>query len=463
MLSYSVWSQTTLFEENFESGGGNWTLNTGSSGGNGWVINNAYEGFSGIVENTPDEPIGTTGGVNSYYMHIMNLEYCDMISLCNAGFESASASTSYSVMNSAIDATGMGNVTIEFIYLCAGESGSTYGTLEYSLDNTNWTSAATYSGVSTWTTATVSLPAWNNAATLKFRFKWQNTSAGSDPAFSVDEISVTGQSGNFASIATGSINPTSWCYQSQAAVTVPFTVTGTVNPGNVYTAQLSNASGSFASPVNIGSLTSSATGSLSIPANIPGGTPAGTGYRIRVVASDPATTGSDNGTNLTVHALPEIDILSNPADGIMCPGESVVVLASGASTYSWAPPTGLSATSGSSVTATPGSTTTYTVSGTDQNGCVGMNSVIVTVDDCAGIDEEATAAFTVFPNPTSGLVTISAKDGQQVSNVLITDVTGKQLGRLPVNGQTFSLANFPAGVYWIRLDEGTSVTRLIKL
>lgn len=462
LLSHSLWGQTTLFEDNFETVNNNWTLNVSATGGNGWAINNAYEGMAPLVPNTPAQPGGTTGGVNSYYMHIMNLDYCDQFALCNAGFESASASTTYAQLTNAIDASGMGNVTISFIYLCAGQSGSTYGTLEYSLDNTTWNSAATYSGVSTWTTATVSLPAWSNAATLKFRFKWQNTSAGADPAFAVDEVTVTGQSGSFANIATGSINPTSWCAQSQAAITVPFTVTGTINPGNVYTAQISNASGSFASPVNIGSLTSSATGSLNINANLPGGTTPGTGYRIRVVASDPATTGSDNGSNLTVHALPSITILSNPSDGIMCPGESVVMLASGGTSFSWSPPTGLSATTGSSTTATPSTTTTYTVSGTDQNGCTGMNSATVTVDDCANIADQETTAFTVYPNPTTGEVSIVSTNGQQVNSVSIFDVAGKQLGSLAVNGQSFSLANFPSGVYWIRFNNETSVTRVIK-
>jgi Secretion system C-terminal sorting domain len=69
---------------------------------------------------------------------------------------------------------------------------------------------------------------------------------------------------------------------------------------NVFTAQLSNSVGSFASPVNIGSI--GATGSGSIQATIPVGTPGGAGYRIRVVSSNPTViVGSDNGSNLTVN------------------------------------------------------------------------------------------------------------------------------------------------------------------
>ncbi|MBF9222794.1 T9SS type A sorting domain-containing protein [Hymenobacter ruricola] len=101
-------------------------------------------------------------------------------------------------------------------------------------------------------------------------------------------------------LATGNVSG-SFCPGS--AISVPYSVTtGSVNGGNTFTVQLSNASGSFASPVSIGSLSSSAT-SGTIPAVIPVSTSAGTGYRVRVVADNPAAVGSDNGANLTVGAL----------------------------------------------------------------------------------------------------------------------------------------------------------------
>ncbi|MFN8298885.1 MAG: PKD domain-containing protein [Chitinophagales bacterium] len=68
--------------------------------------------------------------------------------------------------------------------------------------------------------------------------------------------------------------------------------------GNVFTAQLSDASGSFASPINIGSVTSTVSGTIS--ATIPGNTANGAGYRIRVIGSAPAFNGTDNGSNIAV-------------------------------------------------------------------------------------------------------------------------------------------------------------------
>jgi hypothetical protein len=99
------------------------------------------------------------------------------------------------------------------------------------------------------------------------------------------------------SITTGTIAPAN--YLDGAAVSVPFTITGTFMPGNTFTAQLSDAAGSFASPVNIGTLGSTAAGTIA--GTIPAGTPAGTGYRIRVVGDQPAVNGTDNGVNLFVN------------------------------------------------------------------------------------------------------------------------------------------------------------------
>lgn len=79
---------------------------------------------------------------------------------------------------------------------------------------------------------------------------------------------------------------------------------------------------------------------------------------------------------LTQHALPTV-VAS--ADVSICPGESIQLSASGADTYTWSPATGLSSASGTPVDANPTLTTTYTVTGTDSNGCKNTDSVTVTV------------------------------------------------------------------------------------
>lgn len=81
----------------------------------------------------------------------------------------------------------------------------------------------------------------------------------------------------------------------------------------------------------------------------------------------------------TVNAEPVID--GTPGSSAICgPGGSPITLtASGGSTYAWAPAAGLSATTGTTVTATPTTSTFYVITGTDANGCVSTDTVFVGV------------------------------------------------------------------------------------
>ena len=201
------------------------------------------------------------------------------------------------------------NLQLSFTWKCMGEVGGLFGTtvydygqVAYSTNGITWAYLSTqYYSRSTTATANVSLPSsLNNLPIVYIGFRWYNDEAASDGiGFVVDNISVTGTQS--VSISTGTITGSPFCAGS--SVTVPFTSTGTFNSGNVYTAQLSNTSGSFSSPVNIGTFSSTAH-SGNISATIPAGTASGTGYRIRVISNNPSVTGSDNGSNFTINALP---------------------------------------------------------------------------------------------------------------------------------------------------------------
>ncbi len=95
---------------------------------------------------------------------------------------------------------------------------------------------------------------------------------------------------------------------------------------NTFTAQLSDASGSFASPVNIGTYTATPYTYQSgiITATIPLGTMGGSNYRVRVIASDPATIGVDNGYAITIQPsfIPSV-ILNSSANGTVCAGSAL--------------------------------------------------------------------------------------------------------------------------------------------
>lgn len=386
LLAFPAISQT-LFQEDFESGSGNWTLN-GGSGDNQWIVNNIYAADDfGVTAVTPDQPAAISGGPQSSYLHIHNTTMCSSMNGCNATFSTGSASDQRATMNGTIVTTGYTNINLSFYYLSAGQAGVSYGTVEYSTDNgVTWTPImATYVNTPGWTNTSVSTSAWANQASLKFRFRWQNGSSGEDPAFAIDQITITGQQASSASIATLAVTPPAWCFNSAQNLLVAFNVTGTVDAGNVYTAQLSNTTGSFATPVNIGTLISSATGSLTINAIVPAGTPIGTGYRIRVIASDPAALGTDNGSNLTIQS-------------------------------------------------------------------------------CLGIDEAATAAFTLYPNPTTGTVNIAWNGANSSEKIRLLDYSGRLLDEITLQNNAFSLEAYPAGSYLVQLASNgqTHIERITK-
>ncbi|MBF9142557.1 T9SS type A sorting domain-containing protein [Hymenobacter properus] len=168
---------------------------------------------------------------------------------------------------------------------------------------------------------------------------------------------------------------TSFC--AGAAVRVPYSVDQPFNSGNVFTAELSDANGSFTAPVTLGSLSGTSNGI--VQGVIPAGTVAGTGYRIRVTGSAPATVGADNGTDLTVNNL---GALTASANTPLCVGDNLLLSASlvpGAS-YSWTGPNGFTSLlrNPSIANVSTSRSGTYTVTAA-ANGCSVSAQVVVAV------------------------------------------------------------------------------------
>ena len=108
---------------------------------------------------------------------------------------------------------------------------------------------------------------------------------------------------------------------------------------------------------------------------------------------DPVGFGYNHIDNLTIYddltnpgTFPIVSI--NPSSSQICSGQSITLTASGASSYLWS--YGSTTVSGNPIIDNPTTTTTYTVIGTDANGCSATSSVTVIVDvncstnpDCA--------------------------------------------------------------------------------
>ncbi|PIX32307.1 MAG: hypothetical protein COZ59_14695, partial [Bacteroidetes bacterium CG_4_8_14_3_um_filter_31_14] len=148
---------------------------------------------------------------------------------------------------------------------------------------------------------------------------------------------------------------------------------------------------------------------------------------------------------VVITAPPQLVITATANPTSVCPGDSSILTASGANTYTWASSPDLSATTGSSVTATPTASSTYYVTGTDVNGCTATTQVGVS------IYVPPTATFTVQTPICAGdqdSIIYSGSGGTYNWNLNgATLLSGN-----PSNGLPFTITWNTAGSYAITLQ-----------
>jgi gliding motility-associated-like protein len=156
-------------------------------------------------------------------------------------------------------------------------------------------------------------------------------------------------------------------------------------------------------------------------------------YSVVVTAANGCT--ASISTTATVNALPAVTV--SPSSASINLGNSVPLVASGASNYIWSPSTGLSAANIASVTANPTVNTTYTVTGTAaSSGCTNTTTVTVTVlpslvlvPGTIGSDQTicsgaTPATLTSTTNASGGTGSISYQWQQSTDNTSFTDISG---------------------------------------
>lgn len=117
----------------------------------------------------------------------------------------------------------------------------------------------------------------------------------------------------------------------------------------------------------------------------------------------------------------------------------------------------------------------FTIEGTYSYKCdahVGMTGTITVVDPNS-IDEKSTISYTMFPNPTSNLLTIKIDQTTTVSNgeisVVLRDITGKEIMRTnTAQNHRFqlSLENLVSGIYFcsvLKNNELIATEKVVKL
>jgi hypothetical protein len=262
----------------------------------------------------------------------------------------------------------------------------------------------------------------------------------------------TGTSATYtpASTTTYTVTVTDNCGQTatdDVTITVANNLSITISPVNPFICQ-----GSSVTLTASGASTyiwSPATGLSSTTGAIVTASPAST-QTYTVTGTSAGCTGSTTvtvnvGTNLTINVTP-----SSPS---ICPGGSVTLTAtsSGIGTnFTWSPGTGLSSTTGATVTASPAVTTTYTVIGTDGNGCTGITSITVTVS--SNLSVFITNITDATCGQANGSATVTPAGGTPPYSCNWSDGSNTQ-----------TMLNVPAGLYYVTVTDANGCTATLSV
>ncbi|HRP80296.1 MAG TPA: choice-of-anchor L domain-containing protein [Flavobacteriales bacterium] len=161
------------------------------------------------------------------------------------------------------------------------------------------------------------------------------------------------------------------------------------------------------------------------------------------ILGNPNCPGS-NADTLVVALVDSLNASVNPLTGMMCTGGQVQLSATGGTSYSWSPATGLSSTTVANPVAQPGATTTYTVTVTD-GACSRQLHTQVKVSNM-----QASAVITkpLCNGAGNGAINLSISGGIPPYGVQWTGPNG-------FSATTEDISNIPAGTYTVVITDAT--------
>jgi uncharacterized repeat protein (TIGR01451 family) len=180
---------------------------------------------------------------------------------------------------------------------------------------------------------------------------------------------------------------------------------------------------------------------------------------------------ANNGTNVVTTILAQTAPSAPTASGVSIPYNSTAVLsATGAGTLSWYP------TSASAISLGTGTTyitvpliasTSYYVEANDGCPSVSRTAVLVSVSPISINENEFESNILLYPNPATGNVVLKFGETLNISSVIISDITGKQVYSLEnLNSQVLNIDidHFAKGLYFVKIqnNEQQKVIKLIK-
>jgi hypothetical protein len=165
---------------------------------------------------------------------------------------------------------------------------------------------------------------------------------------------------------------------------------------------------------------------------------------------------------VSVNSYP--NLTTSPSDTIL-QGDSITLFASGTANYSWWPCSYLNTCSGNTVIASPPSTITYHVSGSDSIGCATVDSIVITVDSITqGINYDNHSEFYVssFPDPFhAGFSLHIFNSSYEKISLIIYDAIGRKVAfENKINENSVFGSQLKSGIYFLKLCQGKNVFRL---
>lgn len=326
-VSSNTFSQAVFWSDTFDApaGGANnnnaaagWELNTDGFGGNQFYINNSNTNCQGAAM----LHISCEGG-------FCTIPFLGLNGPFDAIYNASTDASQRSAISPSISTIGQSNIELRFFWVSNGEPGADFGSLSLSADDgATWQdNIAIFEGTDFCQEAVFPLgPEYNNVAGFRIKFNWVNdaNNVGSDFALCVDDIRLIGNNNPAPTISITSIPAGPFC--PNTPIDIDFIVSENFGGANMFTAQMSDATGSFASPVEIGTFNGSVSGTIN--AIIPPGTPVGANYLIRIISSDPGSISAAFEIPIEIADGPTASI-DNSSGTTACPGSGTTLLYSG--------------------------------------------------------------------------------------------------------------------------------------